>query len=270
MKPTTFETIRALVRDRSSIVLEEGKEYLVESRLGPVVRKQGLPDVDALAVKLGSTRDNELIDQVIDAMTTNETSFYRDHVPFDVMREHVLPTLIENNASRRRLDIWSAACSSGQEPYSVAMLIADHFPELVEWDVRIFASDLSRSVLERAQSGEYRQVEVNRGLSAPQLMRHFTRRGIVWRLNDRIRSRVTFQQVNLMDRWPELPMFDIVLLRNVLIYFDVADKDRVLRRMSDQIRSDGYLFLGGSESPPTPADRWVRVEVPRSGCYRRR
>jgi len=270
VKRQTFDTIRAIVRDNSSIVLEEDKEYLVESRLGPVVRSQGLADVDALCARLAAGRSHDLVDQIVDAMTTNETSFFRDRVPFDVLQKNVLPAVIQDNADRRRLDIWSAACSTGQEPYSVAMLIADHFPELAEWDVRIFASDLSRTVLERAERGEFRQVEVNRGLPAPQLMRHFSRRGITWRINERLRSRVTFDRVNLMDRWPQLPTFDIVLLRNVLIYFDVADKEQVVRRIADQLRPGGFLFLGGSESPPTPPGRWLRVEVPRSGCYQRR
>ena len=146
----------------------------------------------------------------------------------------------------------------------------DHFPELAEWEIHIFASDLSRAVLAQGERGEYRQVEVNRGLTAQQLMRHFTRRGMKWRINDRIRSRVTFQRLNLTERLPQLPIFDVVLLRNVLIYFDGPSKDRVLAQLAEQIRPQGYLFLGGSESPPTPPGRWERVEVPRSGCYRRR
>jgi len=270
VRPSTFQTICTLVRQRSSIVLEEGKEYLVESRLKPIARAQGVQDVDELCDKLGAGRNDALSDAIVDAMTTNETSFFRDHVPFDVLQSHVLPSIIEQNAAKRRIDIWSAACSTGQEPYSVAMQIADQFPELAEWDVRIFATDLSRRVLEQAQKGEYRQVEVNRGLTAPQLMRHFTRRGIRWSLNERIRSRVTFERLNLMDRWPPMVQFDVVLLRNVLIYFDAPDRDQVLRRMVEQVRPDGFLFLGGSESPPTPPGTWERIEVPRSGCYRRR
>ncbi len=267
MRRATFDAIRSIVRERSSIVLEEDKGYLVESRLAPLVRAQGLPDVDALYDRLN--RSDDLAELVVDAMTTNETSFYRDQRPFDVLRTQVLPDVIHHNGRSRRLDIWSAACSTGQEPYSVAMLIADHFPELAEWEVRIVGSDLSRTVLSRAEKGEFRQVEVNRGLTAQQLVRHFTRHGMKWRLNDRIRSRVSFRQLNLTARWPTLPRFDVVLLRNVLIYFDVGDKDRVLARVAEQIRPGGYLFLGGSESPPTPG-RWERVEVPRSGCYRLR
>ncbi|MEO0600250.1 MAG: protein-glutamate O-methyltransferase CheR [Myxococcota bacterium] len=269
MRRATFEVIRALVRDQSAIVLEDDKEYLVQSRLAPVLRSQGIADLDALGERLDK-RDPELAELVVDAMTTNETSFFRDQKPFEVLCHQVLPDVIADNADRRTLDIWSAACSTGQEPYSVAMLVADHFPELAEWEVRIFASDLSRSVLDRAKRGEYRQVEVNRGLAAPQLMRHFTRRGIKWKLNDRIRARVEFERLNLMDRWPVMPRFDVVMLRNVLIYFDVVDKDRVLSRIAEQVRPGGYLFLGGSESPPTAIDHWERVEVPRSGCYRRR
>ncbi|MEN0064295.1 MAG: protein-glutamate O-methyltransferase CheR [Myxococcota bacterium] len=268
MRRESFEQIRSLIRQRASIVLEEGKEYLVETRLKPVARAQGLQDVDQLCDRLDRGRNRALADLVVDAMTTNETSFFRDAVPFDVMLDVVLPEVMRHNAASKTLRIWSAACSTGQEPYSVAMLIADHFPALAEWDVQILASDLSQSVLLRAERGEYRQVEVNRGLSAPQLMRHFERRGMVWRLHHRLRARVSFQQLNLTEAWSGLPTFDIVLLRNVLIYFDVADKDAVLRRMVGQIRPDGFLFLGGSESPPS-GNQWQRVEVPRSGCYRR-
>lgn len=265
--PATFARIQSLVRDRSAIVLEPGKEYLVEARLSPIARAHGLANIDELCTRV-ERGHRELEEDVVEAMTTNETSFFRDYYPFAALRDQIIPELRASRASKRRLDIWCAASSTGQEPYSIAMMIHDSFPDLVSWDIRILATDLSRAVLARARAGHYRQPEVNRGTEAKHLVDHFKRDGMDWVLRDHIRKMVRFELLNLIGPWPAMGPFDIILIRNVLIYFDADVKTRILDRASARLAKDGYLFLGGAETPPGGHDAFERTPIPRAGCYR--
>lgn len=261
-----FEQIRSIVRQHSAIVLEPGKEYLVEARLSPIARARGV-SIEELA-QLLTASNPELVTEVVQAMTTNETSFFRDHHPFEALQTHVLPDIIRKRRATRTLDIWCGACSSGQEPYSLSILIREHFPELSTWTVRILATDLSTAMLERARTGRYRQLEVNRGLSSMQLVTHFEREGLDWRLKPNIRSMVKFSQLNLLDSCVSLPKFDIVFLRNVLIYFDVDVKRDILKKVRQHLASDGYLFLGGAETTMNIDNAFERAPYERAGCYR--
>jgi chemotaxis protein methyltransferase CheR len=263
----TFDQIRLLVRERSAIVLEPGKEYLVEARLTPIARARGLGSIEELA-RLLTPSNADLVTEVVHAMTTNETSFFRDQHPFEALHKHVLPEVLSKRRTARTLDIWCGACSSGQEPYSVAILIREQFPELIGWKVRIFATDLSTAVLDRARLARYRQLEVNRGLSAVQLLKHFEREGLDWRLKPEIQSMVQFSQLNLLDAWLSLPAFDIVFLRNVLIYFDVDVKKAILKKIRRQLVPSGFLFLGGAETTMNLDNAFERAPYERAGCYR--
>jgi chemotaxis protein methyltransferase CheR len=244
----TFKFVCELVHRRSAILLETGKEYLVEARLGPIAKANGLASVDALVDKLRADERGKLARDVIEAMTTNETSFFRDIHPFDALRNTVLPELIKARAATRSLRIWCAAASTGQEPYTIAMVIREHFPELATWNVQIIATDINATVLERARSGVFRQLEVNRGLPASMLVRHFEKEGADWRIKEPLRKMISFQELNLLDRWPLFAQQDIVFMRNVLIYFDLATKKAILARVRDNLRGDGFLFLGGAET----------------------
>ena len=237
----------------------------MESRLTPLALARGFSGVDELCRRLGSS--SELVDEVVEAMTTNETSFFRDHHPFEALRQVVLPALIQGRNSTRQLNIWCAAASTGQEPYSIALLITEHFPELAGWDIRILATDICKSVLERARVGRFRQIEVNRGMSVPYLLKYFQRDGLEFQIDDTLRKMVKFEELNLIQRWPPLPTFDLVFIRNVLIYFDVEAKRTILAGARRQLATDGYLFLGGSETIPGDNLGFDRLPIARTACY---
>lgn len=268
MQSASFDRIRALVKERAAIVLEPSQEYLVESRLEPIAKARGYRNVDEMCQYLRSA-GADLVSELVEAMTTNETSFFRDHAPFEALRIHVLPDLITRRAEVRQLDIWCAAASTGQEPYSVALLICEHFPELSNWNVRIVATDLSKTVLEKARAGRYRQVEINRGIGSTYLNKYFKRDGNEYEIDREVRKLVRFDEVNLIQNWPLLPTFDLIFLRNVLIYFDVEAKRSILTRAHRQLAVDGYLFLGGSEAMPGEDLNFERLPISRAGCYRR-
>jgi chemotaxis protein methyltransferase CheR len=259
--------VRDLVYKRSAIVLEESKRYLIEARLEPLAQEQGFASIDALvhAAKLG---EPALQTRVVEALTTNETSFYRDLSPFDCLRKVVLPQLMAARVAKRELTIWCAASSTGQEPYSIAMLIAEHLPELLTWPVRILATDLSEPILARAREGKYRQLEINRGLPATHLLRYFDRVGTEWQLKPELRGRVEFSKLNLIDAWKIVPRPDVVFIRNVLIYFDNARKRSILERVRAQLAPDGALFLGSTETTMDVDDCWERVAFERTAFYR--
>ncbi len=261
--------VRALVRQASGIVLEAEKAYLVESRLTALARREGLPTAEGL-LRQARLQPGELQTKVIEALTTNETSFYRDIRPFDALRELVLPDLLVRRASQRQLNVWCGASSSGQEPYSLAMLIREHFPQLNTWNLSIVATDLSQEMLDRARSGVYSQIEVNRGLPIALLVKYFQKRGADWQLSADVRRMVEFRQLNLLNPLPPMPAPDIVMLRNVLIYFDVETKKAILGKVRRALRPDGYLFLGGAETVMNLDDGFERVPFDRSGCYRLR
>lgn len=265
-----FSFIAALVRRESAIVLEPGKEYLVESRLLPVARDVGTDTIADLVAQLRQEGAPGLRDRVVEAMTTNETSFFRDVHPFRALTDTVLPELIEARRPRRKLDVWCAAASSGQEPYSVAMILDELLGSDRSWETRVLASDLSERMLERTRLGVYTQLEVNRGLPVQRLLRHFEREGHQWRAKENLRAMIRTESINLDAPWPTMPCMDVVLLRNVLIYFDVPAKKRVLARLRDVLRPDGYLFLGGAETTLGLDDSYERVQVGRAPAYRLR
>ena len=263
-----FDMLRSLVLKESAIVLEPGKEYLVESRLAPLARREGLGSVSELVQKLITSGSTKMKAEVIDAMTTNETSFFRDVHPWQTLREEILPKIIEARRLERRLTVWCAACSSGQEPYSLAMLLRDDFPEVAaSWDLKIIATDLSDTMLYRCREGMYSQLEVNRGLPAPMLIRNFRREGTDWRIDNEFRRMVDIRTCNLSvnTTYPRAgSKFDLVFIRNVLIYFDDATKTRILNETSSRMNSDGYLLLGSSEVSINSATRLQRQQFGRT------
>jgi chemotaxis protein methyltransferase CheR len=268
MNPTDFDYICDFVRGQAAIVLEPGKEYLVESRLQTLARKEKLGSLDELISRLRSDPQNGLHRKVLDAMTTNETLFFRDIHPFEALRKSILPELMARRAQERQLHFWCGAASTGQEPYSVLMLIAEHFPELLEWDLTFIATDLCAEVLARARAGRFNQLEVNRGLPASLLVKYFVRQGAEWEFREDLRRRVEFREMNLVKDWPWLPPLDIVFLRNVLIYFDVQTKKGVLANARRRLRPGGYLLLGGAETTFNVDDAFERVTFEKTSCYR--
>jgi chemotaxis protein methyltransferase CheR len=263
-----FDYIRAYVRSQAAIVLEPGKEYLVECRLAPLARSNGMASIADLVSTLRRKPENGLHRQVIEAMTTNETSFFRDVTPFEAMRTHVVPDLMKRRATTRKLRIWCAASSTGQEPYSLAMLLLEHFPALGTWDVRIHATDIARDILDKARAGRYSQLEVNRGLPAPMLARYFERAGTEWQIKDVVKKMVSFSEVNLVRPWVGVGIADIVFIRNVLIYFDVPTKREILGRIRSVLTPDGYLFLGSVETTLEIDASYQRMPIGRATCYR--
>jgi chemotaxis protein methyltransferase CheR len=267
MTDQDFDVVRRLLREHSAIVLDADKRYLVESRLGPLLRQRDLNSVGQLLARLREPSDIGLQRQIVEALVTSESSFFRDHHPFEALRKIVLPDLISRRRGQRRLDIWCAASATGQEPYSVALLIREHFPELAGWKIGLLATDLSREVLARAREGRYCQVEVNRGLPAALLVKYFEQHGTNWHLKPDVRSAVDFREINLARPWPGLPPMDLVLVRNVMIYFDVETKKSILGRVARLLRPDGYLLLGGAETTINLHDSFRRVEPLKSGFY---
>ncbi len=263
-----FDYIRTLVHDQAAIVLDPGKEYLVESRLTPLASREGYLGIGDLVANLRRGMPSTLKKKVVDAMTTNETSFFRDHEPFEVLKKTILPELIKARAATRQLNIWCAASSTGQEPYSVAMMIRENFPELATWKIFYLATDIAGDVLERARAGRYTQLEVNRGLPVSYLVKYFDKKGTEWQLNDKIRDMVQIQKLNLIRPWPLLPPLDIVMIRNVLIYFDPETKKKILQQIHSLLRPDGSLFLGGAETTLNLDARFKRMPYERAGCYR--
>ncbi|TQK69576.1 protein-glutamate O-methyltransferase CheR [Nocardioides sp. SLBN-35] len=265
---TAFASVSALVRRETSMVYDEGKEYLVEARLNPLAAARGL-GLEEYVARLAFDADERR--KVVDALTINETSWFRDHTPYQAFTDAMLPALLEGRQVTRRLRIWSAACSSGQEAYSIAMLLDQHLP--AGWSYEIVATDISTAMLERVRAGRYSQVEVNRGLPATSLVRYFTRVGREWEIADRLRERVTVKHLNLAAPYLGLGSFDVIWLRNVLIYFDASTKQDILRRMLPMLAEDGYLLLGSSETtldmPADLAAAWQREQIGRVPAYRR-
>ena len=265
-----FDYLRRLVMERSAIVLEPGKEYLVEARLLPMARREGCPSVGALISLLRSSASGGLQSQAVEAMTTNETLFFRDVHPFETLRKLILPDLINRQARERRLTILCAACSSGQEPYSLAMLIREHFPQLASWSIRLMAGDLSTEVLARAKAGRYNQLEVNRGLPATYLVKYFRRLGLEWELAEDIRRMVEFFPMNLAATWPLVPPCGLIFMRNVLIYFDLETKKAILAKARRALKPDGHLVLGGAETTFNIDENFERLPAGTAGWYRLR
>jgi len=263
-----FTFFQTFVLQRSAIVVSDEKRYLVETRLCPVARQAGLSGLDELVQRLRRGRDNDLEAAVVDAMTTNETSWFRDDAPFVALIERVLPDRIAANATRRSMSIWSAACSTGQEPFSVAMLLDEHFPEVTSWKVDLLATDLSASALERARRGRFSALEVSRGLPESYRLAHLRAEGSEFVLDQAILSRVRFKQMNLAEPWPPMAAQDVILMRNVLIYFDAPTRQRVLTAARAQLRPGGYLVLGAAETARDLVQGLVPVRVAGTSVYR--
>ncbi len=264
----TFDFVRTLVCDQAGIVLERDKHYLVEARLIPVARRRGFESADALVTHASRTGDATLKQCVVEAMTTNETTFFRDGEPFEALRHQVLPEVIERRQMTKQIRIWCCAASTGQEPYSLAMLLQEHFPQLATWTVSVFATDLSEEVLDRARAGRYTQLEMNRGLPVTYLVKYFEKHGLEWQVKPATRRIVSFDKLNLVKPWPDVGSFDLVMLRNVMIYFDVPTKQHVLDRVRRVLRPDGYLFLGSAETTMGIHDGFERETWRRTGFYR--
>lgn len=264
-----FQFVSEFACRNSAIVLGTEKRYLVEARLIPVAKKHGHAHLGELVTALrGQPQFGPIHSAVIDALTTNETYFFRDFHPFEALRQTILPSIIKKNRSTRSLSIWSAACSTGQEAYSIAMLLKERFPELSDWNISIQGTDLSSKVLEQAEAGRYNQIEVNRGLPAPLLLKYFTQERSDWIIDESIRKMVTFQPFNLIKPWPVFKPFDLILIRNVLIYFDLEIKKSILKRIGSYIRPNGYLMLGTAESVLNVDPRWKMETVGKTTAYR--
>ena len=262
----SFRFVQDLVRSESAIVLDPGKEYLVEARLAPLARDAGTPDIDAYVTDVARRRTPTAMRAVVEALTTNETSWFRDSEPFTVLRTTILPTLAAARGGRR-LRVWCAACSSGQEPYSVA-ITALETPELAGAGVEVLGTDLSEEMVARARTGEYSQLEINRGLPATTLVKHLERAGTGWKVRPAVSASVSFRTLNLIRPFPPMGRFDVVFLRNVLIYFDTATKRDILRRVRQVLEPDGVLFLGAAEMVAGVDDGWERLPGGRSSIYR--
>ncbi len=248
ISPPQFAFLRAFLKRVSGVALDESKQYLVEARLRPVARQRGLPDIDALVLALRTAPDEHLIDEVVCAMMTHETSFFRDKAPFETLA-HLISELLTRRGVMKQLVIWSAACSTGQEPYSLAILLQEKFASmLASWRVRIIATDLSQIALGRAREGLYSELETSRGLAPALRNKYFRPLQGRWSVTQSCRSLVEFRQLNLTQPWTTMPVCDFVLLRNVLLYFDVPTRMSVLEKMQRTVRPDGALFLGGAET----------------------
>jgi chemotaxis protein methyltransferase CheR len=260
-----FQFVRDLLAREAAIIIEKGKEYLVETRLASVATRHGFVSVNALIQKMRLTPAtlSPLHNDTIEALTTNETLFFRDLNPFDALRDHVIPQFRARKPGAT-FTLWSAASSTGQEAYSVAMLLAEHFPDL---PARIIGTDLSPAVVARARAGLYQQIEVNRGLPAKLLVKYFQQVGPGWQLCDAIRRRAEFREMNLIKPWPVLPTADVVMLRNVMIYFDVEVRRRILTRVKSVLAPGGYLILGGSETTVTIDPTYKPTPVGRATFY---
>ena len=247
---TLARRVSAVVLRLSGVVVDESKLERAEDNLHRLATQRGLCGSRELLREVEGDPSTELIEQFLALFLVHETSFFRDAAsPFVALEEEILPELIERRCGVRRLRIWCAAASSGQEPYSLAMVLAERFPRLTDWCVDFRAGDLSPRMIERCREGVYRVDEVNRGLSAERLVRFFHQEGTGYQVNDSLRRRIHFEQRNLLDPWDDLPLQDVILMRNVLIYFDTETKRELLNRALGQLAPDGCLFLGGSEAP---------------------
>jgi chemotaxis protein methyltransferase CheR len=248
VNPRDYEYLRKFLKERSGLVLLPDKEYLVESRVMPVARRAGLADLGELVRRMQAPEAEPLRAAVTEAMTINESFFFRDKIPFDRFRDTILPWMLKARATRRRLRIWCAAAATGQEPYSLAMILDEAAAQLAGWRVEILATDLNGDVLARARAGLYTQFDVQRGLPVQLLLRHFEQAGDYWQISPALRGMVEFRQLNLLDDFSPLGAFDVIFCRNILIYFDDPTKSSLLRRLMSVLARDGFLVLGAAET----------------------
>jgi chemotaxis protein methyltransferase CheR len=265
--PQDYEFLRKLLKERSGLDLSNDKQYLVESRLVPLARKIGIAGIGELVQKMKAGSAEALTADVVEAMTTNETFFFRDKTPFDHLKDTMLPALLQARAARRSLRIWCAASSTGQEPYSIAMCLKEFGAAITGWKIDILATDLSQGVLEKSKAGIFSQFEVQRGLPIQLLVKYFTQVGDMWQLNADVRSMVQHRQLNLLQDFTHLGAFDIIFCRNVLIYFDQDTKSAIFERLARMIEGDGFLVLGAAESVVGISDAF-KPYPERRGLYR--
>lgn len=264
----TIAYVCTLVRQRSAIELDEAKAYLIEARLNPLAKRNGFGSAGEMVSTLKTQPRHELQQQLVEAMTTNETSFFRDIHPFDALRQQIIPSLLQRPLGNRKLNIWSAACSTGQEVYSIAMLLRENFPDLCAGKVQLLATDISDEVLERARGGKFSQIEMNRGLPAAYLTRYFSRAGLQWEIAAQLRDLISFSKLNFIERWPPLPQMDVIFLRNVLIYFSPATKRQILEKVRSVMAPHAVLFLGAAETTMNLDAAFERVQFDNKVFYR--
>ena len=268
MTPQDFTFLADMLKERSGAIVTEEKRYLLECRLMPVAREHGMDSMSDLVAALRPPSSEDLRNQVTEAMTINESFFYRDKTPFENFTKIMLPALLAARATSRRIRIWSAAASTGQEPYSLAMELSEMADKLAGWQTEIIGTDLSSEVLEKAKAGLYSQFEVQRGLPIQLLVKYFKQVGSLWQIDSAIRAMVRYRQFNLLDPFAGLGTFDIIFCRNVLIYFDPPTKQDILNRLAAQLQPDGYLVLGAAETVIGLTDEFEPVKGTR-GLYAR-
>lgn len=266
MKPEDFDLISGMLKERSGLALSRDKVYLIESRLTPLARKRGFGCLDDLVSEIRTKRDELLLRDVTEAMTTNESFFFRDATPFDIFRNTIIPKIKESRAHTKRLRIWCAAASTGQEPYSLAMILREMQAQFQGWRIDIYSTDLSSEVLQKARVGLYSQFEVQRGLPVQMLVKYFQQIGEMWQIDSAIRAMVRYEELNLLRDFSRIGQFDIVYCRNVLIYFDQATKSDVMNRIRKVMPDDGVLFLGAAETVLGVCDKFKPVSGQR-GMY---
>jgi chemotaxis protein methyltransferase CheR len=264
--PLDYEFLRKCLKERSGLVLSADKQYLVESRLLPVARRVGLASLGDLIARLKTAPESGLMTDVVEAMTTNESLFFRDKTPFEHFRATIMPALVKARSASRTIRIWCAAASTGQEPYSLAMCLKDMARDIAGWRIDLLATDISAEVLEKARSGLYTQFEVQRGLPIQALIKHFIQAGELWQIAPDIRAMVKYRQLNLLRDFSALGTFDLIFCRNVLIYFDQDTKIDVLNRLAKSTAADGYLVLGAAETVVGLTNRFKTVHDKR-GLY---
>lgn len=267
MKPADLEFLIQLVGEHTGIHLEASKSYLLISRLRPLVRSQGLSSFEDLCDALRGPGKRLLLPEIVDAMTTNETSFFRDRAPFEHLMEHVLPELIEARAKTRKLRLWSAASSSGQEAVSLAILLREHFPELQSWDVKILASDISPAMVKRCRAARFSESEMGRGMSLELRSRYFEPVEDDWQASSSIRAMLDVRQKNLIEPMVGVERQDLVVLRNVLIYFREELQHKIFRSIFPVLAPDGYLLLGTAEKPG--CEKYKRAAWPQANVFRK-
>ncbi len=269
INPEQFRFFSTMVKESSGIALTKGKEYLLESRLNELARVLGLRDLNELYRKAKFNPSPKLKDQIIEAMTTNETYFFRDQHPFEALKKEIIPELIEKRKSKKTLRFWSAACSTGQEPYSIAIILEENFPQLKTWRREIIATDISQQAIDKGKEGRFTQVEVNRGLPIQLLIKYFRQQGAFWIVDAKLKRLVRFKKVNLMGPLIGINNIDVVMCRYVLIYFDQKTKQAILEKIVKVLNPGGYLFLGATETPVGLPSCMKRKTFGRSTCWQK-
>lgn len=267
MNINDFEFVRKFIKDQAGIVLDSDKMYLVEARLNPIAKEVGLSSLEDLIheIKFKTAHDIKL--KMIDALTTNETLFFRDTHPFEALKNTVLPEIISRKQNEKKLNIWCAAASSGQEPYTIAMILNEHKDKLKDWNINFVASDISETMLEKAKAGIYNQFEVNRGLPVNYLFKYFDKDGDHWQIKKEIRDMIDFKKINLTKPWTMSGM-DLIFIRNVLIYFSIDTKKDILQRLEKTLHPEGFCFLGGTETTLGINNRFERAGINNLPCYK--